>query len=169
MSIKRVTINSCHRVQHASSRLSNIHLINLPKIHSSLTLLSTVWLAFMAFYSAPCYKYGVQRWQVQRHQSKLTKQAIINHNQKCFIKNSPLQQRHTLWRLFWQRDTTKELGITYCHCRPHFQFKTTLLLFYLQFWQNLLSQLPNNYATSQSWDNQKNVCISSKTGKRSLM
>lgn len=84
---------SANRVQHASSRLSNIYLINLPKIQSALTLLSTLRLAFMAFCNAPCYKYGVQRWKVQRYHSKLTKHTMINHNQKCFMKNSPLQKK----------------------------------------------------------------------------
>lgn len=40
-----------------------------------------------------------------------TKQTIINPDQRYFTKISPLQQRHTLCRLFWWRDTTKELGI----------------------------------------------------------
>lgn len=119
---------SAKRVQYASSSLSNIFISNKPSKNPECpdTALHRV---LMAFDSAPCYKHGVQRWQVQRHQSKLTEQAIINHNQKYFIKYPPLQQRHTLWRLFWQRDTTK-LGITtYFHCRPCFQFRTTLLLF----------------------------------------
>lgn len=98
---------SANRVQHASSRLSNIYLINLPKIQSALTLLSTLRLAFMAFCNAPCYKYGVQRWKVQRYHSKLTKHTMINHNQKWFMKNSPLQQKHALWGLVWQRNATK--------------------------------------------------------------
>lgn len=39
------------------------------------------------------------------------KQTIINHNQIYFTKNSSLQQRHTLCRLFQWKDTTTELEI----------------------------------------------------------
>lgn len=135
---------SVNRVQHGSCSLSNVYLINLPKNHSALTLFSTVWLAFMAFYNAPCYKYSVQRWQRFRDTRANLLSSLSLITTKNALKNSPPQQRHTLWRLFWQKDTTKQLEITmYFHCKSHFQFRTTLLLFYLQFWQNLPSQLPH--------------------------
>lgn len=86
MSIKTFTNNFCQ--QNTAGLIQTFKYISNKslEIQSALTLLSTAWFAYMPFYSAPCYKCGVQRWQVQRYYSKLTKQATINHNHKCFIK-----------------------------------------------------------------------------------
>lgn len=107
--------------------------------------------------------------EVQRHQGKLTKQSIIDHNQKCFKKFSSATKAYFMEVVLAERynKTTWNNNVFSLQVPLPIQNNTTVALSTI-LTEPTVPATSYNYVTAELGQSENCVCISSKTGKISL-